>query len=114
MIDYLCRNNQQDCQDIDDIDIGNIGGRTTVICQNRKDNKNKQNPIPKQQDCQDNDDIDIGNIGGRTTVICQNGKDDGIDRKTSSNQNGPKNPVLINKGTDISNNGSKREGTRFR
>ena len=113
MIDYLCRNNQQDCQDNDDIDIGNIGGRTTVICQNGKDNKKKQNSIPKQQDCQENDDIDIGNIGGRTTVICQNGKDDGNGLKPPSNQNDQKNPVPINKGT-ITNNGSRGEDIRFR
>ena len=121
MIDYLCRINQQDCQDNDDIDIGNIGGRTTVICQNRKDNKNKQNSIPKQQDCQENDDIDIGNIGGRTTVICQNGKnyDDNKQngRENPSNQNVQKNPSnqndqnpsTINKGTDITYNSSKGE-----
>ena len=71
--DYLCRNDQQDCQDNDDIDIGNIGGRTTVICQNGKDNRNKQNSIPKQQDCLENDEeIDIASIGERNTVICQN------------------------------------------
>ena len=72
MIDYLCRNNQQDCLDYDD--------------------------------------IDIGNIGGRTTVICQNGKEDGNDQKKPSNQN----PIPINEGTDIANNGGKGEDIRFR
>ena len=40
--------NQQDCQENDDIDIDKVGARTTIICQNEKDdgNKEKENKNP--------------------------------------------------------------------
>ena len=34
---------QQDCQENDGIDIGKVGARTTIICQNEKDDGNKEN-----------------------------------------------------------------------
>ena len=38
---------QEDCQENDGIDIANVGGRTTVICQNEKDDGKKQNDLIK-------------------------------------------------------------------
>ena len=35
--------NQQDCQENDGIDIDKVGARTTIICQNEKDDGNKEN-----------------------------------------------------------------------
>ena len=34
---------QQDCQENDGIDIDKVGARTTIICQNEKDDGNKEN-----------------------------------------------------------------------
>ena len=34
---------QQDCQENDGIDIDKVGARTTIICQNGKDERNKEN-----------------------------------------------------------------------
>ena len=34
---------QQECQENDGIDIGKVGARTTIICQNEKDDGNKEN-----------------------------------------------------------------------
>ena len=34
---------QHDCQENDGIDIGKVGARTTIICQNEKDDGNKEN-----------------------------------------------------------------------
>ena len=36
---------QQDCQENDDTNIANVGARTTIICQNEKDNGKKQNDL---------------------------------------------------------------------
>ena len=33
---------QQDCQENDDTNIDNVGARTTIICQNEKDDGKKQ------------------------------------------------------------------------
>ena len=36
---------QQDCQENDDTNIPKVGARTTIICQNEKDNGKKQNDL---------------------------------------------------------------------
>ena len=36
---------QQDCQENDDTNIANVGARTTIICQNEKDDGKKQNDL---------------------------------------------------------------------
>ena len=38
---------QQDCQENDDTNIANVGARTTIICQNEKDDEKKQNDLIK-------------------------------------------------------------------
>ena len=38
---------QQDCQEKDGIDDANVGARTTTICQNEKDDENKQNVLSR-------------------------------------------------------------------
>ena len=38
---------QQDCQENDDTNIANVGARTTIICQNEKDDGKKQNDLIK-------------------------------------------------------------------
>ena len=38
---------QQDCQENDSIDISIVGARTTVICQNKKDDESKPNVLPR-------------------------------------------------------------------
>jgi len=58
-------NNQEDCQDYDDIDIGNIGGRTIVICQNGKENGNDQKKPSYQNPIPINKGTDITNNGGK-------------------------------------------------
>ena len=40
---YFLGSNQPGCQENDGINIANVGARTTIICQNEKDDANKQN-----------------------------------------------------------------------
>ena len=40
---YFLGSNQPDCQEDDGINIAKVGARTTVICQNEKNDANKQN-----------------------------------------------------------------------
>ena len=51
--------NQQDCQENDGIDIANVGGRTTVICQNEKDDGKKQNDKKNNDQTITDNDFDI-------------------------------------------------------
>ena len=55
---------QEDCQENDGIDIANVGGRTTVICQNGKKQKDKKN---NDQTITDND-FEDPNVNIKTTT----------------------------------------------
>ena len=50
---------QEDCQENDGIDIANVGGRTTVICQNEKDDGKKQNDKKNNDQTITDNDFDI-------------------------------------------------------
>ena len=55
---------QEDCQENDGIDIAKIGGRTTVICQNEKDDGKKQTKKKNNdQTITDNDFDKVNNVG---------------------------------------------------
>ena len=47
---HFLGSNQQDCQENDGVDIDKVGGRTRIICQNEKDdgNKEKENKNPDE------------------------------------------------------------------
>ena len=61
---HFLGSNQQDCQENDGIDIDKVGGRTRIICQNEKDNGNKEkenkNPDKTTTDTNIANDNDIG------------------------------------------------------
>ena len=61
---HFLGSNQQDCQENDGVDIDKVGGRTRIICQNEKDdgNKEKENKNPDKTTTDTNiaNDNDIG------------------------------------------------------
>ena len=67
---------QEDCQENDGIDIANVGGRTTVICQNEKDDGKKQN------DKKNNDQTITDNDFGK-------GEDPNVNIKTTTTTTSP-------------------------
>ena len=67
---------QQDCQENDDTNIANVGARTTIICQNEKDDGKKQN------DKKNNDQTITDNDFGK-------GEDPNVNIKTTTTTTSP-------------------------
>ena len=73
---------QEDCQENDGIDIANVGGRTTVICQNEKDDGKKQNDKKNNDQTITNNDFDIVNNIGKV-------EDPNVNIKTNTTTTSP-------------------------
>ena len=73
---------QEDCQENDGIDIANVGGRTTVICQNEKDDGKKQNGKKNNDQTITNNDFDIVNNIGKV-------EDPNVNIKTNTTTTSP-------------------------
>ena len=60
---YFTGSNKPDCQEDEGINIANVGARTTIICQNEKDDANEQNG--KTNPDPTNTDTDTANNGSK-------------------------------------------------